>query len=187
MKTMKKLILLISIMSFLTLTTFSQISKTFVIKNGIDEKIPIEFKIYQSSIDEIKISNIFKYWNDTIYNDKDINDLQIQLNKWDAKKIIPKLNEVDQLLFTHIELASELIVKQLKNKESYIPLRGDIMYHKISKDDVTYDKDMDKDKVEELTYTIYYKAQNGYGNMLMSKSYITMTLNTNGSSYWKIY
>ena len=61
------------------------------------------------------------------------------------------------------------------------------MYHKISKDDVTYDKDMDKDKVEELTYTIYYKAQNGYGNMLMSKSYITMTLNTNGSSYWKIY
>ncbi len=140
-------------MSFVTMS-YSQSLKNSVFyttfQSGVGEKIPMEFSIDSSDVIKIQESEVFKNWDSVTFSNPQNAGY---IEKWKS------LSHIEMFLMSKTSMSSFYAKFQLKNSNSYTPINGISMI---------YCKD------GKITIVFPMKAQNGYGNYIMSKAFYTV-------------
>lgn len=157
MKTIQ-LMMMTLMMCLITMVSFGQ-EKTNYLKDGIfhttfesgiGEKIKMDFVIDSVNLVKIQETEIFKNWDSTTFSNPK-NAVYIETCK--------SLSHVEMFLMGKTTMASFYAKFQLKNTNSYTPINGNpIIFCSSGK----------------ITIVFPMKAQNGYGNFILSKAFYSL-------------
>jgi hypothetical protein len=157
MKTIK--FLMMALMMCFTMVSFGQTDKIVnekfqtVLESGVGEKILFTFTISTANVEKIKNSKCFKMWDSTMF--KTPANILFAENYKDS-------NRVELYLTMKTHFASISTKHKLKNSASYTPIStGEGMIY------------VDENG-NDITIYFPFKAQNGYGNFIFSKSFYTI-------------
>lgn len=119
-------------------------------ESGVGEKIKMEFNIDSNDIVKIQETELFKNWvNATFSNTENAEYIE----RWKS------ISHIEIFLMRTTSMASFYAQFELKNRNSYTPINGT---------SYIYCKD------GEITVMFPMKAQNGYGNFIISKAFYTI-------------
>jgi hypothetical protein len=158
---MKKLLLL-PFFNLIALFSFSQEKENYIkdnyfytnIKSGIEENIPVKFKLGLDFQNKILENTIYKLWeNETFSNPNNAGYIE----KWKNQ------THLETYLMGIADMAAFYAKLELKNGGSFTPLKD--------AEGFIYSNDEGS-----INLTFPFKAQNGYGNMIFSKGYYIESL-----------
>jgi len=142
-------------MCFISLISFGQNLKNGIFyttfQTGVGEEVPMKFHIDSADIVKIKKTKLYKDWDSTTFSDPE--------NAEFIKKY-KKLTHFEIFLMCETDVASYYARFELKNYNSYTPINGTSNI---------------KCESEGITIVFPMKAQNDYGNFIISKAYYTVS------------
>jgi len=129
--------------------------------NGSSIKVPIKLYILDDDINLILSSNAFKEWKEDLYSDSRNKGY---IERWKNQE------DIETYLMSIMYTADFAVKSKLKNENSFIPLNQEEGVGSIY-------------VLDNLLYiSIPFKAQNEYGNFIMSKAILEYSLDIHPSN-----
>ena len=164
MKNLK--LMMMTLMMSLLFVSFSQNENKITnnifnttLKSGIGEEIKLGFKISFDDIEKIQKTQVYKNWDSTTFNNPKNKDY---VEKW------KHLTHIETFLMSNTTMASFWVQIKCKNSNSYSPISGEGGFIYVN----------DKN---EIVISFPMKAQNDYGNFIISKGYYRIKWNDDTS------